>query len=246
MIMKLKAHLTVGWELLHIPRAYTLYHNALEKVDDSKEEINRAKFEESVNNIKNIYGLDELFHRRVDGGFKPVKEFIASLSEINSDDEITFHIDVFAYAFLKNAKNFDLLIPESIELDDGFRKKYEIEWIRKIKQYEDFERFGKKISDEDKIFYLSLRKIALRKSARDEWRAMGSLLWSGPASTETISSELGLSYDLGVRVIKPFIDAGVVTFYDNKQTKYKIETKCLPVILFFLRELLGINPLEAL
>ena len=81
----------------------------------------------------------------------------------------------------------------------------------------------------------------MRASARDEWRAMALLVLSGPSTMAEISRELGLGYTLGPRVLKPFMDVGAVV---EETSAYRIDMDYLPIVLYFLRELLGLDILE--
>ncbi len=239
--MNLKAHLTVGWEQAGQPRAYDLDQKALASGSGTY----ATYLVEALSKEAQVYGTDELFYRRVNHGFKPIKRFMAALTEDNSAHPLICHIDVFAYSFLKKAKNFDLFLPESEKADHGFRKDYESEWRQQIDRMENFELFGKTIPEDEKQRYLALRQIALRKSARDEWRAIASLIQSGPTTMEGISGELALGYTLGPRLLKPFVDLGAVAQSDS-DGRYQATIEALPVLLYFLRELLGLDLLGGL
>ncbi len=246
--MNVYAHLTVGWEQALTPRALTLDQKAWDQAhvqDRLDKEVYRKELIAGIGAAPAVFGVDELFHRRVSGGFDPIKRFLGALVSDPSSRDLMCHIDVFAYAFLKNAKNMDLSLPESAKGSADFRGNCEVPWQETLSQLERFERLGDPIEPKTRTHYLALRKIALRKSARDEWRAMASLIFSGPASMEEISAELGLNYTLGPRLLKPFIDCEAVQVNLATQ-QYMIEEASIPFVLYFLRELLGLDPLGGL
>jgi hypothetical protein len=69
-------------------------------------------------------------------------------------------IDVFAYAFLKKAKNFDFFLPETREKTGPFRTLYS-QWQREMADLEAFERRGKHTSRIDVNGYLLLAPLLI-------------------------------------------------------------------------------------
>ena len=197
-------------------------------------------------NQNRITGLELLFRKRVDG-FNELKDFIGELSHLNVRGEyaepITCEIDAFAYGFLKGAKNFDLLLP----LEKKSNPEYDAEYKRiheSIKQLETFEREGKPISSKLRETYLALRGVMVRPSARDERRAMATLLVSGPSTLKDISKDLGLNYSLGQRSLAVYEKMGVVGRHSNGI--FYIYSAVLPEVVFCLREAMGIDLLTTI
>jgi hypothetical protein len=234
--MKLKAHLTVGWENSENISAYDLHNNALKTLNYSESLVKSITHD----SIYEVYGVDKLF-RRGSKGFGDIKKFFAALTEDTNDHHtLICHVDVFAYSFLKYAKNFDFLFEQPEYYDKNFKEKYIVAWRNKIDTYEKFELFGnKKLLQVEKKAYLSLREIATRKSARDEWRLIASLIMSGPGTLEEICQELNIGYTLKPRILKPFINKGFVNMMNDDM--FIINIRFMPIVLYFLRELLGID-----
>ena len=120
--MRLTAKLTTGWDdknLLGIS-AEELHQSAL----NGDDYINSLFSLLNQKKIDNIYQLEKLF-RKSSKGFKPIKKFVGALStieDIEGKSEIACYINVFAYSFLKGAKNFDLLLPLDEQQDKNFIK----------------------------------------------------------------------------------------------------------------------------
>ncbi len=257
--MPLKAILTVGWKdnSGYEFSAKKLHNNARGGNDYENTLLQQLR---TANKPIIIYATEQLFRRKVKG-FDDIKKFVASLMSIVTKEDIGdvyCLMDVFSYAFLKGAKNFDFQlpeikdsVPEGIVRSDLFRE-YEEKWREKILPVlEDFERIGKpfpngfseqfKIDKED---YLGLRAILSRGSARDERRSLATLLVSGPSTMKEISEDLGLNYTLGNRILGIFVDIGIVKIQDND--KYIISFDKLPLVVFFLREIMGLDFLRSL
>ena len=127
-------------------------------------------------------------------------------------------------------------------------REYEGEWGEKIlPALENFERLGNPFPEGfniEKGEYLGLRGVLSRISARDERRSLATLLVSGPSTMEEISKDLNLNYTLGNRILGIFADIGIVNIQDND--KYIISLDKLPLVVFFLREIMGLDYLEML
>ena len=302
--MKLTAKLNTGWDDKQPePGAWELNIKNVKKDDYIKYiETFTDKIIKSREKSIVVYPLDKLFRKSTEG-LQPIKKFVGALAE-NPDTkkEVTCYIDVFAYSFLKRAKNFDLLLQLHQEQNEDFKNKYK-EWSDDIKKLEKFERFGKTkffckqhIFDDQKDIYLHLRKIVSRPSTRDEIRTLATLLVSGPSTLKEISDDLGLHYTLGQRTVGVFSDfsikkhspsigfiKGLQYILDalisckslkdqdildkkdikilesrekedekedddekEKEKEYKISSEALPVVIFCLRETIGLDLLSNL
>ena len=239
--MKLTAKLTSSWNYKNTTEltAEILHKKAIEH--ENYLEFLSSQF--TQNNIHEIYRLDRLF-RKSTRGFQPIKKFVGALSEIEDNKHIVCYIDAFAYSFLKGAKNFDLLVPLDRKQDEKFIQQYQ-NWSIDIKNLEIFERFGKEnISQEQKKQYLALRKVVSRPSVRDEIRTLATLLVSGASTLEEVSKDLGLHYTLGQRNVNVFERIGIVE--KRQQAVYAIASEALSVVIFCLRESIGLDLLSNL
>ena len=237
--MKLTAKLTTGWNNKK-PKELTakkLHEEAL--VTENYDESLCSQLTQK--NIDQIYQLEQLF-RKSTTGFKPIKQFIGALTAIQNNNTLSCYIDVFVYSFLKGVKNFDLLLPFDKKHNKEFIDTYK-QWSDKISSLENFERSGEIIDTELKNQYLSLRKIISRASARDEIRTLATLLVSGPSTLEQVSEDLGLNYTLGQRTIGVFENIDVVK---RESDIYAIASEALPVVIFCLRETIGLDLLSNL
>ena len=193
---------------------------------------------------------EQLFRRRA-GAFSDIKRFVGGLSELVVSNPslgvVRCEIDVFAYAFLKSAKNFDFFLPENQEKTGLFRDTYP-KLQKELAALESFERQGKIITAIDTKAYLDLRRIVSRKSARDERRTLATLLVSGPSTKKEIKDDLGLPYGLSERILPTFKNIGVVKseVVDSENNRYVIREEALPRVIFCLREKNGIDLLETL
>ena len=243
--MKLRAVLTVGWndDPNHPCSALRLHQEASTAKLEYETALGKAL---DAHSAAELYGLGRLFRRRAKG-FQKLKQFVGALVALPSrnQDGLQCHIDVFAYAFLKSAKNFDLLIPEATRADSSFRRAYP-SWRKIITALEEFERMGEPlpqgmgIRKED---YLRIRRVITRKTARDERRALTTLLVSGPSTREELSADMGLNYPLAQRVLGAFVTTGVVELSDGNT--YTIVETALPLVVFCLRETIGIDLLSS-
>ena len=238
--MKLNAKLTTGWN--YKPKE----SNILQLQDEN---LNQHDYVENITNrifddkkIVAIYPLEQLF-RKSTTGFKPIKQFVAALANNSETRTLDCYIDVFAYSFLKGAKNFDLLLLFDRDKNREFIETYK-KCLDKVAMLENFERFGQCINDDLQNQYLALRKIISRVTARDEIRTLATLLVSGPSTLKEVSEDLGLNYTLSQRTIGVFKDIEVLEERDKQ--KYAIATEALPVVIFCLRETIGIDLLSNL
>ena len=239
--MKLTARLTTGWNYeSRESNAITMHELALSSGNNY---IHSLSSQLTQKNINQIYQLEQLF-RKSTTGFKPIKKFVGALTSIQNNNSLSCYIDVFVYSFLKGAKNFDLLLQFDKKHNKEFVDTYK-QWSDEISSLGNFERSGKQnISDKQKKQYLELRKIVARLSARDEIRTLATLLVSGPSTLEEVSIDLGLNYTLGQRTVGVFKNIDVVEKRDKE--KYAIATEALPIVIFCLRETIGLDLLSNL
>ena len=204
----------------------------------------------TANGDRQVLGLERLF-RRCTGGFEPLKRFVATLASLpppfGSPQPLVCQIDAFAYAFLRQAKNFDFLLPIGDDVNSAFRYTHRA-WLQTLGALEQFERVGKPLASNDGISaaqYLALRGIIARPSARDERRALATLLVSGPSTLEAISQDLGLNYSLGPRILASFEETGVIERRPPGEI-FAIVDAALPLAAFVVRETLGLDLLSVL
>ena len=233
--MKLNAKLTVGWDYKSPMRltAKELHKAALE-AGNYVEFLSRKL---SQKEVTEIYQLEQLF-RKSTKGFQPIKQFVGALISLEVKKSLNCHIDVFAYCFLKQAKNFDLLLPFDRKQNEEFWQKYQ-KWSEIIIKLEKFERLGQNCPEKLAKQYLALRKVVSRPSVRDEIKTLATLLVSGPSTLEQVSEDLGLRYTLGQRTISVFENISVVKI--RAGGIYVIATEALPVVVFCLRETCGLD-----
>ena len=203
-----------------------------------------------------VIALDRLFRKNVEG-FKPIKQFVSGLlfpaNIFDRSHTIICEIDVFAFAFLKEAKNFDVLL-DCTENNQEFLNTRE-EWFKSLEAIEQFELFGTLPISVDRVdleCYLKLRTIVIRPSARDERRVLASLLVSGPSTLSQISDDLGLAYTLGPRTLFGLLDSGTVVrcrdryaTESSEEATFKIDEAALPIAIYCVRETVGLDPLAA-
>ena len=247
--MQLAARLTTGWkDDPQAPFSAMQLHETTSQAAGDYESGLAEALKSSPSNIE-ILGLDRLFRRRI-RGFDPINQFVGALASLPSSpafpQPLVCHIDAFAYAFLKGAENFDLLLPLDDTANVDFRNT-RASWIKTIKALENFERLGKALPAEASVTaeaYLAIRNIFARPSARDERRALATLLLSGPSTLEEITLDLGLNYTLGQRTLAGFESIAVVEKRSN--SVFSIAESALPRVVFCLRETMGVDPLSAL
>lgn len=198
------------------------------------------------NEVSAIIGLEQLF-RRTTNGFNTIKQFVRELVSIQSSrlssSPLLCRMDVFAYSFLKGAKNFDLLLPFDRKNNSAFLAQHK-KWALQIEQLEKFERSGIKIDNDLSSTYLQLRQVVSRPSARDELRTLVTLLISGPSSVDEICQQLGLNSVLVGRMIAVFDQIQVIE--PRGDETYALVEQTLSIVLFCLREVMGIELLGTL
>ena len=241
--MALQAILTTGWPDDPKDRlSATSLHGDAEQRGTGYQAFLGAELRKSDNPVI-IPGLDRLFRRRTKH-FQKIKKFVSNLFELSCSDQGPFDIkckiNLFAYAFLKGAKNFDLFLPVS-EDNNGFKDKLRL-WENQLADLENFERQGIPFPSDSPLRseqYLALRRIIARPSATDERRTLATLLVSGPSSIEEISIDLELNYTLGQRTVGVFHDQAILE-RDSKGI-YVITEDALPLVVFVLRETIGLD-----
>lgn len=242
--MKLKAVLEYGWhDLPDIPFAAD-WDGAALKADET--ESYDLALERIASEHAAVQGVDKLFRRRGEAGVDPIKRFVHALLNCCPEATLTCHIDYFAYVFLKGAKNFDFFFPAmKDDSQEQLAPLFGKNGIHDLMQaLQDFELTGSGALDGDtRRSYLEARPLAQRESARDEWRSLGVLLYSGPSTLDSISRDLGLGYTLSDRLLVPFLQCGLLR---REGSEYCLETvpSKMSVTLAMLRAVLGLNPLE--
>ncbi len=249
--MALEAVLTVGWPEFSPgdPVSAKTIHEACE---ESKEERYSGELVKRLGALSSgaqpiiIKGDDQLFRRRT-RGFKDIKVFAGKLNQVLAKHgdlgDVHLEIDAFAYAFLKGAKNFDFFLPETPAKSGPYRDVLS-EWNAQIEALETFERDGIASPSIDTKAYLALRRIVARKSARDELRALASLLMSGPSTQEEVGKDLGLAYGLAERILPTLQEIEVLEFREDG--RYAVRKEALPRVVFCLREVMGLDLLPVL
>lgn len=243
----LPIQLTVGWPIQNeavLPAK--LLHNIAEstttKHTSYQEEL--KKLFDRNSSACNIH-LDQLLRRRA-GGFGDINTFASALLSIWGDlpASKSCSIDIFAFAFLKHAKNYDLFMRPDPEGFGQLQAKIE-HWQWAVQALEDFERLGLDLAAEYsylKETYLSLRAIMSRPSARDEQLTLSILLVCGPLTKDEISSDLGLNYSLNLRILAALQATGAIeSRHDGDEIRYLINETVLPVCLFVVREVIGLD-----
>jgi hypothetical protein len=201
--------------------------------------------------IANLEGLV----RRTADGYRPLQWFITALIAWHEGlregrrPPVHCFINAFTFAFLKGAKNFDLILREdreaaSPETRDTFKR-----WRDQVDALEEFERSGESLPSHSaalKPVYLAARPILARPSARDERRTLTALVLGGPSTPGQLQSELAMSPHLTQRVLEPFLSAGLVEPSPGHADRVRVTEKAMPIALFGLREAAGIDILRAL
>lgn len=208
---------------------------------DSYGEVLARKLE----GVDRVVYLDQLFRRRA-GGFGDIKRFVAELA--NLDLTLEIEIDVFAYTFLCGAKNLDLVIPLSAQRH-GNPSHYltvESEWRKKLRALERYEGYGEPLPDVDRERYLGLRRIIARPGTRDEFRALATLMVSGPSTNLEISEDLGMRYNLSARILPSLESAGILQMRADLDNRYALRVEALPCVVFMMSEVGGVELLSIL
>lgn len=240
--MSLIAVLTTGWsaDTANLIPALKL-HKTAECSDDNYRDALLAQVDSGGDNLLN---LDSTFRRRP-SGYGPIQRIVSSL--VDQEREIRCQIDAFAFAFLKGAKNYDMLM--TVDPDSLRQVQTQLnEWKKAVDALTEFERRGNPLNEpwlSLKPIYLALRSIVGRASARDERRTLVLLLVTGPASSDEIKEDLRLNYSLSKRVMSALVNTGALT-YRKETSHYAIRQETIPVVLFLVRELMGLDMLAML
>ena len=250
--MKLRAQLTLGWldtDKSHQLSAVVLHKHAEQAQTTSDQTLAqdlRSALQGIPENSLTISGLDNLFRKRVNGAAS-IKQLLGAIANIEMPKghprELTCRIDAFAYSFLKGAKNFDFILPCYKKDNETFINNMN-KWDRFFIDLTRFERLGERspsLTRDNADDYLAMRRIFTRTSARDEIRTIATLLLSGPSTLEELSEDLGLNYTLGQRTLASFENPNVVALQEDK---YRIHLEKLPQVVFFLREVIGLDLLQ--
>jgi len=252
--MTIETILTVGWPIVEADDAFaaTNIHAKAEQFDDYKTALKQTftELRAQLGEDKPMYiaSVGRLFRRRADQ-FGSIKQFVRNSEKIidESIGTVYFEIDAFSYAFLKGAKNFDTILPETDKVEGSYRKTRK-NLLAEISQLEEFEREGYKPKDK-KIMenYLSLRAVIASDAARDERRALATLLVSGPSSSEQIANDLGMPYGLSDLVLPLYEKMGVTARREEfGETVFAITESALARVLFCLRETMGVDFIDVL
>ncbi|MCJ8267769.1 MAG: hypothetical protein MJK04_00020, partial [Psychrosphaera sp.] len=255
---KLALKLINGWHSPHAERrcqARELHDIATQAANDVAKEQQKTVYQQTLaeqisqRELTAIIELGNLFRRRA-GGFSQINAFIAGL--LNKDTPFDGHceINLFAYAFLKHAKNYDFFTRfEQQNLTDIQQVIDDL--TVKVGLLEDFERLGTALLGEIsklKDPYLKLRAIAARPAARDEQRTLACLLITGPSTAKDIKLDLDLNFSLDQRVMSALVATGTVVELKNcdNELVYSLNTKTLPVVVFLVRETVGLDVIDLL
>jgi hypothetical protein len=191
-----------------------------------------------------ILCMEGVFRRGI-SGFGPIEQMVHAL--IGLDTEIRCHIDAFAFAFLRSAKNYDAFMRVDPTSLDSLRKQLSL-WDEAVLALTEFERLGQPLPPEWAHLqqpYLALRSIIGRDSTRDERRTLVLLLVTGPATADQIRDDLRLNHSLSRRVMGALVETGALS-YRQESAQYLLELETIPVVLFLVRELMGLDMLGML
>ncbi|MEL6815736.1 MAG: hypothetical protein AAFN68_12310 [Pseudomonadota bacterium] len=253
--MQLAAKITVGWA--DIPRsqfsARELHNRAMAAPHYAKSLLHQLQL---GTHDTTILGVDQLF-RQTPGGASPIRKLIGELSYLPTvpalPAPLPCEIDLFAYAFLAGAKNFDLLLP--LTGNNIVIAQIQADCASALQALEDFERTGTlppNLDELDTQQYLSIRRVISRPSARDELRTLATLLISGPSTALDLVRELGLNESLAQRILGLFESIGIFTRWGEEPGNHSaepifvIEKVAIPLVVFCLRETLGLDLLSNL
>jgi len=151
-----------------------------------------------------IHNCASIFRRRA-GGFTLWKIFAERVNHCSeSGYEIECQFDLFAFAFLSDAKNVDLMWP--IRHGSPFASPehakrldlFDVE-LRSLEQFESSGVIPEYV--ELSQTYLRVRQILSRQSCRDERRTIVALLVNGPSTAVELGKDLGISTNLSERVL---------------------------------------------
>ena len=188
----------------------------------------------------------EALFRRRPGGFSHIRKFALDVQNASATTQGTIEcqFDAFAYSFLKQAKNFDLQVPlrqTEFFADESTERQFE-GFRRALKEVGDFEYSGITPSNTElKKLYLSLRRIVVRPTARDERRMLATLFVAGPSTPDDLAVDSGSHENLTQRILNAFSNAGAVT---KANDEYQIDNAALAPAYYLARETFGLSLLE--
>jgi hypothetical protein len=176
--------------------------------------------------------------RRNTTGFDKIKGLVEK-----AENGSPLKLNAFFYTFLFPAKNFDLILRENTEpIAQDVQRIAE-----KMDVLEDFERDAIKPKDHSlQEIYLKMRHVAARRSARDERRALATLLFSGPSTGLQVAQDLGISENLAKRVLSTLAPCVSQPDKDTDPFVLCTDLNYLAVTLYLLRYTLGIDPIRVL
>jgi hypothetical protein len=254
-IMPLKAVLTVGWPEVNAEdraSAVSIHKRCEQDQEPERYKVQLLTLLQELGKETDqkkplcIKGVEKLFRRQI-SGFSRVQWFVGQLNDVVTAnpilDDVHCEIDVFAYAFLKGAKNFDLFLPEVEPKQGPFRDIYP-KWKERMDALMRFERDGIKPPQADADAYVALRRILFRPTTRDEQRTLIMLLVNGPSTSQEITRDLDLPYSLGARILPMLEEIKVLAH--RGVGEYAIRSDALPRVVFCLREAMGFDLLPIL
>ena len=249
--MQLAARLTAGWaDLPRSPFSAKALHN--KAVVSGHYEKSLFHQLQTIPPDTNILGLDALF-RQTCGGFEPIAQFVRALAMqpvVRGNPTLLLcEIDLFAYTFLSGLNNFDLLLPlsqhtnvELAQVKSGCEEA--------LSTLENFERSGtlpKRMSELDAQQYLAVRRIIVRPTAHTERKALATLLISGPSTASNLERELNIPNHAAQQTLFLFESIGLLTRwgeepgYVGNEPVFVIDKVAIPLVLFCLKETLGLD-----
>jgi len=152
-------------------------------------------------------------------------------------------LNAFLYAFLCSAKNIDLFLRENTGEIAGDVQRIAAD----MTALEDLERDA--ITPDDPSLhekYLKVRQVAARANARDEQRALATLLFSGPSTGAQIADDLAIGENLAIRVLRALAPIVAQPEQDTAPFVLRSDPSSLAITLHLLRYTLGIDPIRVL
>ncbi|MGB7251043.1 MAG: hypothetical protein WBC73_19065 [Phormidesmis sp.] len=254
--MQLAAKITIGWaNVARSPfSAVELHERAIASPHYAKSLFHQLQLG-TADTV--ILSVDRLF-RQTPQGFAPIRQFITELVYLPTIPRLAApllcEIDLFAYAFLAGAKNFDLLLPLMSANGIGLAQ-MRSDCTAALQALENFERTGTlppNVGELDAQQYLAIRRIISRPSARDELRTLATLMVSGPSTATDLVKDLGISRSLAQRILSLFESVGIFARWVDEPSDqvpepiFAIEKVAIPLVAFCLRETLGLDLLSNL
>ncbi|MEL6465644.1 MAG: hypothetical protein AAFQ58_11810 [Pseudomonadota bacterium] len=244
------ALLTFGWPKIITPDLSAPHFLERLQTMDTASLGRWAASSAAPDGVLNISALDRLF-RRGPNGMAAIRQLVGligeKLSAWNAISRLQFECDAFAYAFLKQTYNYDVILPETPNQSGSFRDR-----IGSLKTTLDalkaFERDGCPIPQAIPTAaqdYLRIRTTLSRPSARLERVVLATLLINGPSKLDELESETGADTATALRILLGYAEPGYVTFEPTDES-FCLGTQHLPSILFCLREKMGFDYLSAL